>query len=243
MTEISKEMITIAHKLDNYKQFIGAISDDRAKETMANGKSDMFTLYMAYLSVYGSEAMSYENEAIDSALSDFSQENGDRLKAVTSILEHDSYYVDISAFCLAIEAVNGLDMSASTIEEYDADQIILTLIVMAGIDGSLTIPIKTKILSFIKACLDFEGWIAPPLELMFQNIEDYYDEEIVSEINLKFGRMSQRQIYHLDNIGSFGITRRADLQNYIIKEQEATIYVKDKISEIHDNWAYLVSGS
>ncbi len=241
MTELSRETITNAHKLDGHKQFLSAVKEDRAIEVFSNDNTSAFVLYMAYLSVYGDEAMSFENEAIDAALSGYSEYNANRVKAISSILENDSYYVDVSAFGLAVEAVSCLELSADSVEPYDAGQIIMTLIVMAGIDGAVALPVKTSVIKFIKANLDHEGWVVPPLELMFKSIEDYYDSSSISEVASKFGKITGRKMYDLENLSGFGIERRSDLQNYMIKEQVTTIYVQDEMKKIHNEWAYLVS--
>lgn len=239
MTELSRETIMNAHKLDNFKNFIGAISKERAEQTLSNAGADMFTLYMSYLSIYGGNSMSYENEAIELALADYSTHNSERIKAISSILENEAYYVDVHAFSVAIEAVNNLVIKAGEVHDYDADQIILTLIIIAGIEGSLTIPIKTKVLAYIEACLSFDGWIAPPLELMFKSISELFDKEVISTIQSRFSKIKPREMYHMDNLRALKVERRPDLQNYLLKEQETTIYVQDKMREIFNNWAYL----
>jgi hypothetical protein len=164
---------------------------------------------------------------------------------MVSVLQSGKAWTDVFAFNAFIEASNGLPVTASTVEPYNAGEIATALIVLAGIDGALAMPIKTKITGYIKASLDNEGWTNPPLFMMFKSMEELYEgnEDYIASLNKKFGNLTIDDITEIDDFKKLGITRRFDLQNYIAMNQYDAEYIRKTYEKMLFDWTVAINGA
>ncbi len=241
MTKAAEELIKEAFKLDSLKDHIGSLSEKAYGMAFSDDNFSAFPLF--YLaSKYFEDIYDIENETISILFKD-SEKNGNKIKAMVSVLQNDKAWIDIFAFNAFVEATNNIDILADTVVPYTPAEIAWALINLAGIEGALTLPIKHEVLAYIKASLDDDGWDVPPLFLMFKNIEDMYDDDTqIKVVKAAFGDMSFDKIIHLDSFSGLGIDNRPDLQNYLARNQAECVEIRDKFKKMMFDWTTAVRG-
>lgn len=239
MTKASEDIIKIAYKIDSMKQFSGTIRESQIQRAFDDESFSLFPLYMAFSKKVDFDVLEYEPEAIREIVGN--KFNSDRINTVISTLANGDAWINPVAFDMFVDASTGREIDPNVLSPDYADEIVWGLINLAGIDGSIALPIKTDVLKFIKACLDNDGWEIPPIQLFFKNITDFYEEEDVSDIEKKFGNMSMTDIHN------FSDNRKLEklpphIINYFIRLQEVSSYTIEHYNKMMVDWTTLING-
>jgi len=241
MTEAAKSVIELAEKLDNFKNHIGSVDAESHRIAFPDGDFSVFPLFYIADKVSG-DIHDMEMEAIDIMFKD-NTANAQKIKAIASVLASTSAWTNIFAFNVVVEASNNLELNASTVVPYLAEEIAWGMVNLSALDGALTMPFKNDILVYIKASLDEDGWAVPPLPLMFKNLTDLYeDQDAIKEVEEIFGGLSLVDIAKLESIDSFGIGNRPDMQNYLIRNQEVATEMLQKFQKLIFDWTTAING-
>lgn len=241
MTKASEDLIKIAYKLDSLKDHIGSLNENAYRIAFPDSKYSLFPLFYLANKYFG-DLYDTENETISLMFKD-SPENGEKIKVAVSTLGKSSVWVDIFAFNMFIEASSSINIDAGAVTPYSPAEIAWALVSMAGIEGALTMPVKTDILAYIKSSLEYDGWTIPPLFLIFQSIEDMYEDSNELKIAKEaFGHLTIEKISKLENFSGLGINNRPDLQNYLTRNQEECINIINKYEKMMFDWTTAIRG-
>jgi len=241
MTKAAENIIKKAFQLDSLKNYLNTLNENAYKIAFSDSYFSAFPLFYLANKYFG-DIYDTDNETI-SILFKESPVNADRIKAMVSTLQKETAWVNIFAFNAFTEAVNGYEIQASTVVPYSPSDIAWSLINLAGIEGALTLPIKTEVLAYIKASLDDDGWDIPPLFLMFKNIEDLYDDNIqIKSAKEAFGHLTFRKIIDLESFSGLGIDNRPDLKNYLARNQIFCTELESKFDKMMFDWTTAIRG-
>ena len=241
MTKASEEIIAIAYKLDSYKDFAGNVKKEAYKIAFPDDYFSAFPLYYIADKYFG-DILDVEIEAINIALEDFPA-NRDKLKALVSTMQNDIVWTDAFAFSTALSAFNNLEVDPTILPSRKPDELAWAMANIAGLDGAVGMPFKTNVLGYITASLMDDGWTAPPLFLMFKNIEDYFEnKEYIADIKEKLGDLTLKGISRLEDFRGLGISGRPDLQNYLARNQEYVDEIIKKHNKLMFDWETAIVG-
>ena len=206
MVKATMENIEHAHRIDALKDELFRGTCDYAA-AFTRESIDGFVLYCAFLHALRDDAFDVEIETIDAVIGRYNKKNAERLKAMTSILHSDAVFTDIVAFNGIIEAINGLEITMDTVEPYSAEEITNAAVVVMGIFGAENFPFDGNALRYIKASLDWDGWMLPPLFLDIPRIESMYGGDALrakKNIEASVGNFSLAQLAAFDNPFEYG---------------------------------------
>lgn len=242
MTKASGSIIEMSFKLDGLKEHLGSLKDNAYRLAFNDSSFSLFPLFYLANKYVDNNIYDVENETFDLIFSN-SRENAEKIKTVVSVLQNGVVWVNIFAFNAFIEASNNMHIDASSVSPYSPSDIAWAMINLAGIEGALTMPIKTEVLGYIKASLDDDGWTMPPLFMMFKNIEDLYeDSKMVEDIKSRFGHLTITDIVNLYDFDDLGIDNRPDLKNYIARNQEYCVDIMSKYNKMMFDWTTAIRG-
>jgi len=242
MTEASKFIVTESFKLDELKSHLGSLNENAYKIAFNDNNFSLFPLF--YLaSKYFGDIYDTENETINIVFKE-KKKIADKIKTVISTTQNGHAWVNPFAFDAFVAASNNLDVELGSLHTYSPSEIAFGIINLVGIEGALTIPLKTEVLGYIKATLDDDGWQAPPLFLMFKNIEDMYDDDTgyIENIKEKLGHLSLVDISRLDGFYGLGIDDLPDLKNYLAMNQVYANEILEKIRKLYFDWTTAIRG-
>ena len=241
MTKASTEIIEMAFKLDSMKDNIGSLSEQAYRIAFRDSTFSVFPLFYLANKYFG-DIYDTENETINFTFKD-SPENANRIKALVSTMQNDHAWTNIFAFNAFIEASNGIELEVETVVPYSPAEISWGMINLAGIEGALTMPLKNEALAYIHASLSSDGWDAPPLFLMFKNIEDMFDnDKYITSIKSNLGNLSIRDIANMEDFDDLGIDNRPDLKNYLARNQQFCIDILTKFDKLMFDWTTAIRG-
>jgi hypothetical protein len=241
MTKASEDIIKKAYLLDRLKSHIGSLSEQSYRIAFPDKEFSAFPLFYLADKYFG-DIYDTENETIDIAFKK-SSVNGTKIKTLVSVLERETAWTNIFAFNAFVEAVNNLEIQADAVVPYSSEDIAFGLINLGGIEGALTLPIKTQVLAYIKASLLDDGWDIPPLFLMFKNIEDMFEDvSRIESVKNIFGHLTMKDIINLDSFDGLGIDGRLDMQNYLARNQAACVEIEKKFDKLMFDWTTAIRG-
>lgn len=238
MTKSAFDLIKISGKIDSFKDFSGAIDKKLSKYVYQKEDISIFSL-LQMANVDSGDIYDMELEAIDKLVNN--KVNADRLKAIIAATQRGDGWTNIFAFNMALEAIDCLPVDAAAIPPQTAEEIAWAMCMFSAIEGSLTMPFKTDVLLYIKACLDKDGWTIPPLLMMFQNIENLYDDndKRIEKIKKKFSEFTIVDIINVSSIDDLGHGVDESMANYFLRCQNLAVTIKNNYDKTVADWAYI----
>jgi len=239
MIRASEDVVKMAYRLDNLKKFARNISDNAEKIAFPDESFSLFPLYMTFAKHVNFDVLEYEPEAVRKIVGN--DLNADRINTVISTTARGDAWVNPTAFDMFTDAANGREINPEVLSPDYPGEIVFSLINLAGIDGSVALPVKTNVIKFIKACLDNDGWDVPPPHLFFKNLLDYYDQDHVEEIIKRFGGLSIERLRYIDYDEAKKNLSESEI-NYIARSQEVSEYIHIKYDKLMYDWTMVING-
>ncbi len=242
MTKSAQDIIEMAYRLDGLKAYLGAIDDRAATSSFSNESFSLFPLYYSASKHIREDIINYEPAAIRAILNnDF---NSDRVNTVVATTMRNDVWIDARAFDMFVDAANGNEINPQVISPDLAEEIVVGMINIAGIEGSMAMPFKNNVLSFIRSSLDFDGWDIPPLPLMFKNITDLYEDKAdrIAEVAEIYGDMSLLEISRVETLKEISAENDPSLANYFMRNQEVAEHVLKSFSKTMYDWTTIIRG-
>ncbi len=242
MVKSAKDVIEMAYRLDNLKKYIGSIKRESARIAFSDDSFSLFPLYYLTTADIKEEVVEYEPVAIRAILqNDF---NADRINTIIATTARNDVWISPMAFDMFVDAANGATINPEVLSPDLAEELIIGMINISGIEGALAMPFKTDVLGFIKASLDFDGWDIPPLPLMFENITNLYEgkEDRIDEIKSMYGSMSLEDITKVDNLKKISAENDPSLANYFVRNQEVAEHVLNSFKKTMFDWTTIING-
>jgi hypothetical protein len=241
MTGAAKDIIRISYRLDTLKQFIGNIKKESYLAAFSDENFSGFVLYYVADKYFG-DIYELEIETINITMEKYPK-NRDKLKALVSTMQSDAVWTNAFAFSTAVSAFNNLDIDPTLIPSRKPDELAWGMANIAGLEGAIGMPFKTKVLGTIAASLMDDGWTAPPLFLMFKNVSDYFDnDEYIENIKQTIGHLTLKDIVSMNDFSGLGIDGRPDLKNYLARTQEYAHGILKKYNKLQFDWETAISG-
>lgn len=242
MTQSAKDVIEQAYRLDDLKTYLNSIRENSSRIAFSDEQFSLFPLYYLATKNIKEDVIDYEPEAIRALIgNDF---NADRINTIIATTSKEDVWTSARAFDMFIDAVSGSEINPSVISPDLAEELIVGMINIAGIEGALAMPFKTNVLGFIKSSLDFDGWDIPPLPLMFKNITDLYDDkqDRIEEVTALYGGMSLLDIIRVDSLEQISAEKDPSLANYFMRNQEVAGHVLKSFDKTMFDWTTIING-
>jgi len=158
-----------------------------------------------------------------------------KLKTLSSVLTRDSVWVNIFAFNAFACTVNNVEFTVGEIEDLSAEQITWAVIMIGAIEGAMNLPFSHSVLTAIVGWLKIDGWTAPPLPLLFENLNAVYESpEEISEIEEAFGQISLSDMAFSIDVGSLNLELHQT--NYLGRNKIIAEYIIKQISKLSTCW-------
>lgn len=241
MTKSTEDIISYASRLDDMKKHIGLITEESKAIAFNDESFSAFPLYFAASKAMNFDNLEFEPESIAKIIGN--KINSDRVNAMLSTTARGDAWVNVIAFDMFVDAVAGNEINPMVITPDYAEDIINGIIVLAGLDGSFALPLKTNVLKFIAACLQYDGWTMPPLPLMTSNIKVLFEDnmESIEEATSLFGKMSITDIVGVREDDIHKMKLSPSMLNYFIRNQEVALHVARFMDKTIFDWTTIVS--
>lgn len=242
MTDASKFIVEESFRLDKLKDHLGSLNENAFRIAFNDNSFSLFPLYYLANKYFG-DIHDTENETINLLFKD-RPKIADKIKTVVSTTQNSHAWTNPFAFDAFVAAANNEDIELGVLHAYSPSEIAFGIMNLVGIEGALTIPLKSNVLGYIKASLDDDGWQAPPLFLMFKNIEDLYDDNTgyIENIKSKLGHLNIVDISRMDGFCGLGIDDRPDLKNYLAMNQIYANELLKKLEKLYFDWTTAIRG-
>ena len=231
MTGVMKNMFELSRLMDNSKSKFGNISKRKAMDYINKDGADMFVLYYAFFSLFENiNDIDLELDTVNILVKN--KKNADRIKAIYSASIYGSYWTSVTTFITSIQAVIDEDIIVDATVPYSQEDIIWSISVLMGIDGSEFLPAKTEVVKYIAACVTHYGQEEPPFGLSFNSILQELGKKESASV---FKDMTINDLYRIDDVSRFGKISPSDL-NHLLEETEVATSLNNRYNKMLSDW-------
>jgi len=235
LTRATKDLFEFAAGIDSAKEILTKKKHKEHFVLMYGFENiEPLALYYAFLADQGINAFEWEIETIEHYVGPLSENNAEKLKAMSSILKTDRVFTDIFAFNTMIEVFNNRPIIANTVESYSAEEIMWAAINIIAIFGANNFPFKGDALKYIRASLQYEGWELPPLFMAMPIIIDMFDKDKQHDFMKKVKHLQQFSLQDLSKLSDEEVVKSTQnipyYSNYLLHVVQGSKYLNKKIN-------------
>jgi len=232
ITKATREIMKFSEEIDSFKEFLLNIDKKTRRYILSTNEIEPLILYYAFLAEHSTASFTMDIKAIEKYMKDISIENGEKLKAMTSLLKNDRVFTNMFGLSGLIEIFNNKEVSMGSVTPHKASEIAWAFINIVGIRGASNFPFKGNSLKYIQTCIKWDSWEMPPVFFSFPIVMDMFETSQIKLYKSIIPKISNMSLIELKNIGH-NIEPSNVITNYLLKTSQEVNYLINKINNVN----------